>query len=173
MKLLFASTLLLLFASASFAASCPWKVKSINGEIDKAVDRTTAAWRIAKKKNQEIAMIRPGVIVDCEGNNSRAKLNAFQPRIRTFDVGAEVSLAATLVACVDEKRAEARLRIKSARASGNKTLERRLLSISALIEEFAPRALDHDVSVNQLASRIEHLSAERDLLRKSCDLGDF
>lgn len=173
MKPLFAFASLLLLSSASYATGCPWKVKDIGGEIDKAVDRIAVAWIVADEKNKEIAAIRRDVIVDCQGNDGLAKLDAFQATIEGFDAEAEVTLGATLTACVDEKRAEAKTRLDSARAAGNGTLERRLLQIAADIERYAPRALDHEVSVNQLVSKISRLNLERDRLFATCESSDF
>lgn len=169
----YVSLLLTLVAPNGYAENCPWKVKEIGREIDKAEKRIAAARSIAVKKDEQIAEIRHNVLVGCQENNGRKQLNAFQAAVGGFDIDQEVARATTMIACMDEKREVVKQRFDMARASGNRTLERRLLEISRVIEGLAPRVIDLDISANQLASKITRLKAERDRLIETCDLAVF
>ena len=167
------TVLALLLPISAGAGQCPWKVAELEGEIASAVERVEDAWADTRRKDKEIASLRRLAIVDCQESGAEQKLSAFVVAAPGFDISAAVQQAELLSVCIDEKHAEGQSRLADARATRNRTLERRLLTVIADIDGYRPRVLDHQISANQLASKIGRLVEEREDLLTTCSAGAF
>ena len=172
-KILMFALSVFIFSPPIPAGECPWKVTELENNLTTAEQRTILAWRSANEKDVEIASIRRAVNIDCKNKDLSSKITQFKPEISGIDINSEVTTASNLLACIDEKRGEAKIRIANARKSGDRISERRLLELSSMIERLSPRVFDHAVTVNQLASKLERLHREYSKLINACEVSDF